>query len=75
VSDGGSGKLKALKGRTIVDQGKRESVSASPWVKVIRVLALFAKPRDSANLVCGPLDSETSLRLQSTQRQSATVND
>jgi hypothetical protein len=48
-----SSQLKALKGRTIIARGKCESASAPPRVKGPQKKPLTAKPRDSANLICG----------------------
>jgi hypothetical protein len=48
-----SRKLKALKGRPIVAQGKCESASAPPWVNHPKSLPPTAKSRDSANLISG----------------------
>jgi hypothetical protein len=50
-----SSKLKALKGRPILAQGKCESASAPPWVRRPKNKPLTVKPRDSANLICGIL--------------------
>jgi hypothetical protein len=52
-----SSKLKALKGRSIIARGKRESASAPPRVKRLQKRPLLAKPRSSANLICGILSS------------------
>ena len=54
-----SSKLKALKGRTILARGKRESASAPPRVLSQKLWPLTAKPREiasgaaTANLICG----------------------
>jgi hypothetical protein len=50
-----SSKLKALKGRTIIARGKRDSGSAPPRVTTSENKPLIAKPRDSAKLICGIL--------------------
>jgi hypothetical protein len=47
-----SSKLKALKGRTIVAQGKRV-LERRPGCVAQAPQPLTAKPRDSANLICG----------------------
>jgi hypothetical protein len=46
-------KLNALKGQAKVARGKRESESAPPRVTGPENLPLKAKPRDSANPICG----------------------
>jgi hypothetical protein len=49
--------LKALKGRTVLARGKRDSGSAPPRVAMPQNKPLTAIPRDSANLICGILSS------------------
>jgi hypothetical protein len=46
-------KLNALKGQAKVARGKRESERAPPRVTYPKTLPLTAKPRDSANPICG----------------------
>jgi hypothetical protein len=53
-----SSKLKALKGRTILARGKRESASVPPRVTSRKFLPLTAKPRESASLVYGLFHNE-----------------
>ncbi|HUA65478.1 MAG TPA: family 78 glycoside hydrolase catalytic domain [Alphaproteobacteria bacterium] len=48
-----SSKLEALKGRTILARGKRDSGSAPPRVTTPQNEPLTANRRDSANLICG----------------------
>jgi len=45
--------MSTLKGYKMIARGKRESASAQPRVIAPKNKPLIAKPRESANLVCG----------------------
>ena len=51
-----SRQLSALKGHRILAQGKREAASAPPWVISYANKPVAAKPRESANLICGQVE-------------------